>query len=296
MEESKKVCPFCGAEINASAKKCRFCGNWFDEEIECPYCAEKIKASAKKCRFCGEWIGDKPNEQPSASQKENKKIEIPVTDKRTLVIVSIIGCVLVALALVIGFIYSYVPSCHSKSITTQLEEYMRTKYPTITSIHVLSDKSGVVTKQNRGYSCSAPVTIDDVPSHIDYSYTKVGINNYNFDAKIVLPDCFDPEVKELLGEVIKKSDYLDIKALTSSVTTQYEAMDSEDKKTPTYFCHAQATLLAKPGKAYLLNYWDYDSATRKIKCKVNYKTYFCDNGFTTCVGTTDIYGCENEED
>jgi hypothetical protein len=52
----KKICPFCGAEINKAAKKCRFCNNWIDEEIKCPFCAETIKASAKKCRYCGEWL------------------------------------------------------------------------------------------------------------------------------------------------------------------------------------------------------------------------------------------------
>lgn len=27
-----------------------------DERKECPYCGEEISASAKKCRFCGEWL------------------------------------------------------------------------------------------------------------------------------------------------------------------------------------------------------------------------------------------------
>ena len=295
MDEGKKNCPFCGAEINNNAKKCRFCGNWFDEEIECPFCAEKIKASAKKCRFCGEWLDGKNQSKNSEIKRERKKIS-DLMHNKIFLISSAASVSVIILILLFVLIFSYVPSCRSKSVASKLEEYMKTKYPAITNIQVLREKAGVVTKLKKGYSCSAPISIDDVPSHIDYSYTKVGINNFNFDAQIVLPDCFDPTVKELLANVIRKSDYLNIKSLTSSVTTEYEAMDSFDKKTPTYFCHAQATLFSKPGKAYLANYWDYDSATRKMKCKVDYKTYFCDNGFTTCVGTTDIYGCKNEED
>ena len=27
-----KICPYCGEEIKAVAKKCRFCGQWLDED------------------------------------------------------------------------------------------------------------------------------------------------------------------------------------------------------------------------------------------------------------------------
>lgn len=30
MERDKKICPYCGEEIMAGAKKCRFCGEWFE--------------------------------------------------------------------------------------------------------------------------------------------------------------------------------------------------------------------------------------------------------------------------
>lgn len=29
-QQKTKICPFCGNEINAGAKKCRFCGSWLE--------------------------------------------------------------------------------------------------------------------------------------------------------------------------------------------------------------------------------------------------------------------------
>jgi predicted RNA-binding Zn-ribbon protein involved in translation (DUF1610 family) len=55
MEETKS-CPYCGAEINAKAKKCRVCGKWIEKQ--CPYCGEWIVATAKKCRHCGSWLSE----------------------------------------------------------------------------------------------------------------------------------------------------------------------------------------------------------------------------------------------
>ena len=76
----------------------------------------------------------------------------------------------------------------------------------------------------------------------------------------------------------------------------HEAQNNYDKDSITYSCAAEATLTSKPGKAYLLNSWDYDDATRTIKCNVDYRTFFCKNGYTTCVGLNDIYGCKYKDD
>lgn len=54
--EEKKLCPFCGQEINATAKKCIHCGKWLEKK--CPACGEWIKIDANKCRYCGSWQGD----------------------------------------------------------------------------------------------------------------------------------------------------------------------------------------------------------------------------------------------
>lgn len=57
-----KICPHCGGEILAVAKKCKHCGQWLDEEapkpslelIKCPFCDEDIPANSTICPECGE--------------------------------------------------------------------------------------------------------------------------------------------------------------------------------------------------------------------------------------------------
>ena len=79
--ETKK-CPYCGEEILAVAQKCKFCGEWLDEEstaeqIECPTCAERIDAHATVCPFCHEPVTPGSNSagqsrpKPSAQTKSN---------------------------------------------------------------------------------------------------------------------------------------------------------------------------------------------------------------------------------
>ena len=62
-----KICPHCGGEILAVAKKCKHCGQWLDENapkpsltlIRCPYCDEDIPADSVICPECGESIPPK---------------------------------------------------------------------------------------------------------------------------------------------------------------------------------------------------------------------------------------------
>ena len=52
--ENTKSCPYCGSEIQATAKKCKHCGKWVEKQ--CPQCSEWVNAEAKKCRYCGYWF------------------------------------------------------------------------------------------------------------------------------------------------------------------------------------------------------------------------------------------------
>lgn len=64
-QKKVKICPYCGEEILAVAKKCKHCGEWLDKEtetepamVECPVCGEQIEESADICPFCKEKVKD----------------------------------------------------------------------------------------------------------------------------------------------------------------------------------------------------------------------------------------------
>ena len=62
-ENATKNCIFCGQKIAETAKKCKHCGKWLDEQEKvCPYCLEKIPLSAKKCSHCGSVVQRKKSE------------------------------------------------------------------------------------------------------------------------------------------------------------------------------------------------------------------------------------------
>lgn len=55
-----KLCPHCGKEILAAAKKCRYCKQWIEEKtlnmVPCPICGEEIEEGTTICPHCQEKI------------------------------------------------------------------------------------------------------------------------------------------------------------------------------------------------------------------------------------------------
>jgi len=291
--ENKKACPFCGKEININAKKCRYCNNWLDEEILCPYCNEQIKKSAKKCRFCGEWL----NNENQDTENETKSIEKDFPKKRKKGIAIIILLILLFISVIcIGITakYLYILPYNSDEIIHKVEDNLRTDYSNASIIRVLKSSISVLERNNRGYTCKASVAIDGQTANIKYSYTKVGFSDYNIKTKVILPDCYDFSVKDLLIKLIKESKGYSIHNTASDVTIEYASIkNTQDYE---YSCEANVYLKAKPGKAFVINSWNLADASLKIKCNADYTTYFCENGYTTCVSLENLYRCENVEE
>ncbi|MCR4808561.1 MAG: zinc ribbon domain-containing protein [Prevotella sp.] len=76
MEETKR-CPYCGEEILAIAKKCRFCGEWLTDKEKpkiqnlapCPVCGEQIERGVSFCPICHTDISPKGEYYQSPIQK-----------------------------------------------------------------------------------------------------------------------------------------------------------------------------------------------------------------------------------
>ncbi len=87
-------CPFCGEEIQITAKKCKHCGEWLNNH--CPICGELISETSKICPECNTPI---------------KKKKYYSTLFKILSVLSIFACLLIT------FIFALVcMSCDSKEI------------------------------------------------------------------------------------------------------------------------------------------------------------------------------------
>ena len=78
-----KNCPFCGKEILSTAKKCKHCKKWLEEDtiinqtnrmIECSICGEQIEEGLKICPHCNEPLGEDDECEDDNKCEENNTV------------------------------------------------------------------------------------------------------------------------------------------------------------------------------------------------------------------------------
>lgn len=91
----------------------------------CPHCGAEIMATAKKCRFCGKWL-----EEPPAPLAEPVSYEVQVEETSSKKKKTIIGGILLAVVLiVIGLLtYNYISSENAKNAAQAKAEKQKKEY------------------------------------------------------------------------------------------------------------------------------------------------------------------------
>ena len=78
-----KICPNCGKEILAVAKKCKYCGTWIEpkHEFRCLVCCEVIPEDSVICPVCHERLRPDPDPEPETIVEE--PVPQPEPEQRT---------------------------------------------------------------------------------------------------------------------------------------------------------------------------------------------------------------------
>ena len=74
-----KICPHCGGEILAVAKKCKHCGQWL--LVKCPFCDEDIPAGSVICPECGESLPSNKTAKEETKKPDAKKPEKSIAEQ-----------------------------------------------------------------------------------------------------------------------------------------------------------------------------------------------------------------------
>ncbi len=105
MTNETKVCPFCGEEILATAKKCKHCGEWLNykdtstksDVMHCSFCGKPVSTEAEKCPNCGEWLKDEDVEASCGFGLENRGTKMVFNISIVVAIITFVVCIIITI-------------------------------------------------------------------------------------------------------------------------------------------------------------------------------------------------------
>jgi len=180
-------CKYCGGEVSDTAKKCKHCGEWLNEENEqtevnkpniktCEYCGGDVPFTAKKCIHCGENFIE---EHQQKSLNKNAQIKNDANNTKTFILVV---CITLVVFLVIIILIIFNKSGVFDNLNSNaIEKIIKTANTTEQGYEDVGQESKIYKLMEKDYNQISNFkdkqTAADTSTNTDY---KAATNNYTF--------------------------------------------------------------------------------------------------------------------